>query len=436
MNGERFVHLIQRYYPFRGGSEYYFQTLSERLAADGADVRLVTTDAWDLEYFWNPERRRVDIPFQRHNGVKIYRTPAHHLPFSNLSHQVIRRGMGELSRVRFPGQISLFERLSTFGPWLPELPELLERVSDGAALIHPANIALESLIRESVTVARSNDIPLVITPKLHLGEDDRSVVRRYYTMPHQMKLLRQADQVMTQTSVEAEFLIEQGVEDDRLRVVGLGIDVEDVTGGDPERARTELGIDGPMVLSLGAAAYDKGTVHACQAVIELNRTRNEPITMVVAGPIISNFQAYYDTLSEEQRRWIRVLGYVEDQLRVDLLAACDLLVLASRTEAFGYVFLEAWANGKPVIGARAGGIPAVIDHGVDGLLVPFGDVARLADAIGTVIDDPVLSRELGEAGNAGKVVDIESWYQKVMDGYREVMGSRVERSALDASSRV
>lgn len=434
MNSQRFVHLIQRYYPFRGGSEYYFQTLSERLAADGADVRLVTTDAWDLEYFWNPGRRRVDIPFQRHNGVKIYRTPAHHLPMSNLSHQVIRRGMGELSRVRFPGQIRLLERLSMFSPWLPELPGLLDRLSGGAALIHAANIALESLIRESARVASRNDIPLVITPKLHLGESSQSTVRRYYTMPHQMNLLRQADQIMTQTSVEAEFLIEQGVDAERLRVVGLGIDVDEVTSGDPDRARESLEIDGPLVLSLGAAAYDKGTIHSCQAVLALNRARSEPITLVVAGPMMSNFQAYYDSLSDEDRRWIRVLGYVDDQLRTDLLAACDLLVLASRTEAFGYVFLEAWANGKPVVGARAGGIPAVIDDGEDGLLVPFGNVSTLSDAITQIVDDHQLARSLGMSGQQNKVVDIDSWYSKVMDGYREVMGSTGVRSELDVAS--
>jgi glycogen synthase len=431
VNGRRFLHLIQRYYPFRGGSEYYFQTLSERLAADGADVRVITTDAWDLEYFWNPARQRVDIPFERHNGVKVYRTPASHLPASNLTHQVIRRGMGEMSRIRFPGQLSLLKHLSTFGPWLPELPALLERVSENAELIHPANIALESLIRESARVARARDIPLVITPKLHLGESERSAVRRYYTMPHQMDLLRQADLVMTQTSIEAEFLARQGVREDRLRVVGLGIDVDDVTGGDGACARQQLGIDGPMVLTLGAAAYDKGTVHACKAVLKLNRTRSEPITIVVAGPIISNFQTYYDGLTTEERQWVKVLGYVDDEMRTDLLAASDLLALASRTEAFGYVFLEAWANGKPVIGARAGGIPAVVEDEVDGLLVPFGDIEQLTTAIERIIDDEQIARSLGMNGKSEKVVDIETWYGKVMTGYREVMGTTESGGSSD-----
>jgi glycogen synthase len=418
-----YLHLIHRYYPFHGGSEHYFQALSEKLAGEGADVRLITTDAWDLEYFWDPARRRVDVPFQRHKGVKIYRTPAHHLPMANLTHRVIRRGMGELSRVRFPGQRWLLNGLSRFGPWLPELPALLDRISESANLIHPANIALESIIRESSRIARIRDIPLVITPKLHLGENEQSAVRRYYTMPHQIELLQRADLVMTQTSIESEFLANAGVESDRLRVVGLGIDVEEATGGDGERVREKLGIRGQMVLSLGAAAYDKGTIHACEAVTRLNRNRSEPVTLVVAGPSMRNFQDYIDSLTPDQLNYIRVLGYVDEETRVDLLAACDVLSLASRTEAFGYVFLEAWANSKPVIGARAGGIPAVIDDGVDGLLIDFGNIDQLIDAMSQILGSAKYADALGSAGKDRKVVDTETWYRKVKRGYDELLDS-------------
>ncbi|MEX2425199.1 MAG: glycosyltransferase family 4 protein [Thermomicrobiaceae bacterium] len=423
MDRGTYIHLIHRYYPFRGGSEYYFQALSERLARDGADVRLVTTDAWDLEYFWNPKKRRVEIPFERHNGVKIYRTPAHHLPFANLSHRVIRRGMGEFSRVALPGQTAVLGKLSRFGPWLPELPELLTRIAADADIIHPANIALETLIRESAKFARQREIPLVITPKLHLGERESSAVRRYYTMPHQLELLRQADMVMTQTSIEADFLVSKGVHEERVRVVGLGIDVEEVTGGDGDRIRQALGIEGSLVLALGAAAYDKGTVHACKAVLKLNQQAGvDPVTLVVAGPIMSDFQRYIDTLTADQREYIMVLGYVDEVTRTDLLAACDVLTLASRTEAFGYVFLEAWANEKPVIGANAGGIPAVVDHGDDGLLVPFGDVDQLAESMRMILGDSELAMKLGRTGKAKKVVDTDTWYRKVREGYDELLG--------------
>jgi len=75
-----------------------------------------------------------------------------------------------------------------------------------------------------------------------------------------------------------------------------------------------------------------------------------------------------------------------------------MLVLPSRVDAFGMVFLEAWAHGKPVIGARAGGIPGLIDDGVDGLLVPWGDAEALAQGVRDLLSDPSLAEQLGAAG--------------------------------------
>ncbi len=62
----------------------------------------------------------------------------------------------------------------------------------------------------------------------------------------------------------------------------------------------------------------------------------------------------------------------------------------------------------PVIAARAGGIPGVVDDGVNGLLAPFGDVAALADAAERLLADGVLADQMGERGRA-KVAGQYSW---------------------------
>src|SRR5437773_6704766 len=67
----RILHIIQRYYPYVGGSELYFQELSERLARAGHRVEVWTTDAWDLDYFWSKKARRVGEARDTHNGVTI-----------------------------------------------------------------------------------------------------------------------------------------------------------------------------------------------------------------------------------------------------------------------------------------------------------------------------------------------------------------------------
>ena len=56
----RILHIVQRYWPAYGGAEAYLGELSARLAADGHQVTVATTDALDFELFWNPGARRID----------------------------------------------------------------------------------------------------------------------------------------------------------------------------------------------------------------------------------------------------------------------------------------------------------------------------------------------------------------------------------------
>lgn len=78
-------------------------------------------------------------------------------------------------------------------------------------------------------------------------------------------------------------------------------------------------------------------------------------------------------------RAVDFLGYVDDRTMTNELRSCRLFALPSKKEGFGLVFLEAMANGRPCLGANAGGIPEVITAD-SGVLVEFGDVPGLAAA--------------------------------------------------------
>ena len=116
---------------------------------------------------------------------------------------------------------------------------------------------------------------------------------------------------------------------------------------------------------------------------------------------------------------------VSDEVRRDALAAASVYAQPSRTDSFGIAYLEAWCYGAPVVGARAGGVPAVIDDGENGLLVPFGDVGALAGALERLLRDGALARRLGASGRA-KVLRELTWdaaYGRARAFYRDLAGS-------------
>jgi glycosyltransferase involved in cell wall biosynthesis len=84
----------------------------------------------------------------------------------------------------------------------------------------------------------------------------------------------------------------------------------------------------------------------------------------------------------------------------DCLRALHCFVLPSFNEGMGRALIEAMAAGRPVIASRVGGIPAIVEHGKNGVLVPPGDAEALAAAIADVIDRPERARALGEAARA------------------------------------
>ena len=81
------------------------------------------------------------------------------------------------------------------------------------------------------------------------------------------------------------------------------------------------------------------------------------------------------------------LGAISDEVLRAEYAACDFFALPSRKEGFGLVFLEAMTYGKPCLGARAGGVPEVINDTV-GQLAEYGNIPDLAAAVADLVRHP------------------------------------------------
>jgi N-acetyl-alpha-D-glucosaminyl L-malate synthase BshA len=112
----------------------------------------------------------------------------------------------------------------------------------------------------------------------------------------------------------------------------------------------------------------------------------------------------------------------------DVISMADLLLLPSEKESFGLVALEAMAGGVPTIGSNAGGIPEVVEHGVNGYLAPVGDTEAMAAYAIKLLSDSVLYQKFAKAGLERAQAHFSA--EAVVDQYEEIYYRVVEPSKL------
>jgi L-malate glycosyltransferase len=118
--------------------------------------------------------------------------------------------------------------------------------------------------------------------------------------------------------------------------------------------------------------------------------------------------------------------FLGNQSRVEAMLPCtDLFLLPSEEESFGLAALEALACGVPVIGTYGTGLMEVIDHDVDGFLIPVGDTTAMARAGISLLSDPNRLKQFKQAAaelaikkfSADKIItQYEDYYQEVLNG--------------------
>ncbi len=408
----RILHIVQRYWPARGGAEAHIEEISARLAAEGHSVTVATTDALDFERFWDPHRRRIPEREGSWRGVRILYFPVRHLPASPLAYPALRRLLWGLSALP-PVPEALLHRLARWTPWVPDLWRWLQSTEEPFDLVAGMTICFEPLLAAGLRFARRRGIPFVVYPLTHLGAGPRpgaDALSRFYTMRHQVALVRASDAVVAQTPTEKAFYESRGVPGGKIHVVGPGVDPEQVLGGDAGRFWARHGPPRPLVAFLGTMSYDKGIIHLIEAMRILWR-EGCAAALALSGAPTRAVQVHLARLPEAERRRVCMLGPVTDEEKRDLLAAADVVAMPSRTDSFGIVYLEAWLYRKPVIGARTWGVMDVIEHGRDGLLVPFGDVQALAEALRDLLEHPEKRAAMGAMGEQ-KVYREHTWDRK------------------------
>jgi len=108
----------------------------------------------------------------------------------------------------------------------------------------------------------------------------------------------------------------------------------------------------------------------------------------------------------------------------ELLPLADLLLMPSQMESFGLAALEAMSCSVPAIATRVGGVPELIDNGVNGLLFEIGDVEAMASSAVALLKDPMRLKEMSQAArrtaeerfSTDRIIPLyEEYYRRVLD---------------------
>lgn len=418
---ERALHVVlvsPAYPPLPGGGERYAAALARGLAQAGARVTVVTSAATAETDLWRGTASRSD---EEKDGVRVIRLPIRPMPGGRNGLLAWRKGMVLLSAL--PGdQSGALTYMARRVPSIEGLESTLAELRD-VDVIHAFNVSWEGGIVAAHEFSRRSHKPLVVTPFLHLGEGSDRVARNS-TMDHQTRIMRQADCVMVLTRVEADGLGRYMFQPERIAVIGGGGDPvpADFTAS-PYFAEGHHEARGEFGVYIGRQSFDKGALHAADA-IRILRRRGRDIALLLIGSADPEFERFRRRLSPEDRAAVRTLGVLSDRDKHAVLSRAKFLMLPSRSDSFGIVILEAWSHAVPVIAARAGGIPGVVDDGANGLLVPFADVEGLAMAAEKIMTAPLFAERLGKQGQE-KLKTNYNWdavVERVLSHYRSLSG--------------
>ncbi len=399
------VHLCPRFFPAISGAEFYFQRISEELQkSKKVNITLHCSNAIDFAGLrTNTKKNLPGATFQWHNLFKVNRHTV--IPQTN---EVILKNYSEKLNSFFD-QINGIDLIS-FCKNGPSIPTFFTSVMQAKIdLIHTTFLPYQTVV-DGLFCSKLQNVPSVCTPFFHFANPR-------YSKFDEISLLKYYSKIIACTEIEKIELIKRGVESNRIEIVPMGVDSQKFQSARKEDFLDSYHIeqDRPIVLFCGYKNFEKGALTLLQA-IPFVQNQNKDILFCFIGPSTKAFNYEVSKLKKLgfKQNLLNIdpsnLGGYFDKKKLGCFKACSLFAMPSRSDAYGISFLEAWASGKPVIGANVGATPEIIRDGIDGFLVEFGNPTTLAEKIQFILNNPKLSMALGKNGQ-DKVQTNNNWKQ-------------------------
>ncbi|HCD42038.1 MAG TPA: glycogen synthase, partial [Firmicutes bacterium] len=186
------------------------------------------------------------------------------------------------------------------------------------------------------------------------------------------------------------------VDEEKVRVIHNGIDLDEYKRKESDITREEYGIWEKYILFVGRMSRQKGIFHLLGAVPDL--PEDVQVVLCAGAPDTPEVEA---EVVGEAAKWpnVRLIReMVPKEKLIELYSHAQVFCCPSVYEPFGIINLEAMACETPVVASRVGGIIEVVVHGETGFLVEPGRPGELALALNKLLRDRELARRMGKAG--------------------------------------
>lgn len=394
MESKRVLNIIQRYHPAKGGAELFIKLLSEYQHGKlGFEVDVWTTDVYDSDTLWDLEGDIIEEKQEIINGVNVYRYPVGHGILKN-------KYINKVFRVVF-SKVPNFSisNLAT----CPTTFDML-RKTDEESLPHYDYVTVSStpyffLFYVGYLVSKKLNVPYIIAPALHTGKG----MENKYLPKTSAPFYEHATKIIVNTKSEEEkiksFCLENGIilDNEKFQVLGQGVFLNQIQGGDGKRFREKYGIEDSIVFQVGSKNFEKGNYSLVEA-MKILWDNGVKANLVFAGLKNEDFSRYIDSQEEKYKENILNIDNVSDEEKWDLFAAGDVFSMISKTDSFGIVYLEAWTYSKPVLGCRNDVMREVISDNEDGFLIEFDNVKEISRKILFLLENDNLRKEMGANG--------------------------------------
>lgn len=402
--------MVNKYHYLRGGSEKYYFELAELLKEHGHEVAFFSME--DDKNIHTNNKEYFTEPIDLNNGSKL---KAIEVIYSKANKKIMEKALEEFK----PDIVHLnnFQRqlsASIITPIKQKNIPIVYTAHDLQAIC-PAILMLDNnknICEKCINSKYSNCIENKCIKNSKLKSILGAIEAKYYD--NKKVYTKKIDTIITPSNFLKNKLIEKGIDSNKINVLNNFISIQ-------ENPKTENNSD-DYALYFGRLSIEKGIMNLIEAFKNIDVHK---LLIAGTGPEEENIKKIIKENKLENK--IELLGFLQNETMKDYIRRARFIIVPSICyDNFPYSVLESQIMGKPVIGAKIGGIPELIEDMENGLLYDYNDIKGLTEKINILFKDDSLLHNMESKlkKQAKEKYSKEQYYNSIIKIYQNLLTER------------